>query len=50
MIDGKCWLSTRNGNYGWVDCGALANGTFQGRIPGRGLPAATATARGTPHK
>jgi hypothetical protein len=18
--DGKCWLNTSNGNYGWVDC------------------------------
>jgi hypothetical protein len=20
MSDGKCWLNTSNGNYGWADC------------------------------
>ena len=20
MSDGKCWVNTSNGNYGWVDC------------------------------
>ena len=20
MSEGKCWLNTSNGNYGWVDC------------------------------
>ena len=20
MSDGKCWLNTSNGNYGWTDC------------------------------
>jgi hypothetical protein len=20
MSDGKCWMNTSNGNYGWVDC------------------------------
>jgi hypothetical protein len=20
MSDGKCWVNTSNGNYGWTDC------------------------------
>jgi hypothetical protein len=25
MSDGKCWLNTSNGNYGWADCPKAKN-------------------------